>query len=61
VRHMNEGANGLRDGKGFYDWASVDAAAYRKEVLSRLVGMLRYSGHLRAPGSALAANTMGSK
>jgi len=61
VRHMNEGANGLRDGKGFYDWASVDAAAYRKEVLSRLVGMLRYSGHLRAPGCALAANTMGSK
>ncbi len=26
------------------------------EVLSRLVGMLRYSGHLRAPGSALAAS-----
>jgi len=61
VRHMNEGANGLRDGKGFYDWASVDAAAYRREALSRLVGMLRYSGHLRAPGSALAADTMGSK
>lgn len=55
VRHMNEGANGLRDGKGFYDWASVDQAAYRREALSRLVGMLRYSGHLRAPGSALSA------
>ena len=61
VRHMNEGANGPRDGKGFYDWASVDAAAYRQEVLSRLVGMLRYSGHLRAPGSALATDSMGSK
>ena len=54
VRHMNEGTNGLRDGKGFYDWASVDAAAYRQQVLSRLVGMLRYSGQLRSPGSALA-------
>jgi len=53
VQHMNEGANGLRDGKGFFDWASVDQAAYGREVLARLVGMLRYSGHLRAPGSAL--------
>lgn len=52
VRHMNEGANGLRDGKGFFDWASVDQVAYRREVLARLVGMLRYSGHLRAPDSA---------
>jgi 3-hydroxybutyryl-CoA dehydrogenase len=52
---------GLRDSNGFYDWASVDAAAYRREALSRLVGMLRYSGHLRAPGSALAADTKGSK
>jgi 3-hydroxybutyryl-CoA dehydrogenase len=56
VRHMNEGANGLRDGKGFYDWASVDQAVYRREALARLVGMLRYSGHLRQPGSALTAH-----
>ena len=52
VRHMNEGANGLRDGKGFYDWASVDQAAYRREALARLVGMLRYSGMLHPPGAA---------
>ena len=52
VRHMNEGANGMRDGKGFFDWAAVDQAAYRQQVLSRMVGMLRYSGHLHPPGSA---------
>ena len=57
VRHMNEGANGLRDGKGFFDWATVDTGAYRREVLARLVGMLRYAGQLRPPGSALNAPT----
>lgn len=56
VRHMNEGANGLRDGKGFYDWAAVDLPAYRRETLSRLVGMLRYTRMLRPPGGALAGN-----
>lgn len=56
VRHMNEGRNGLRDGKGFYDWAAVDPVAYRREALARLVGMLRYTGMLRPPGAALARN-----
>jgi len=56
VRHMNEGRNGLRDGKGFYDWAAVDPAAYRREALARLVGMLRYTGMLRPPGAALVRN-----
>jgi len=55
-RHMKEGANGMRDGKGFYDWAAVDLPAYRREALSRLVRMLRHTGMLHPPGAALAAS-----
>lgn len=48
-RHMSEGRNGLRDGRGFHDFAGVDVAAYRREVLGRMLGMLRHAGLLRPP------------
>ncbi len=48
-RHMREGRNGLRDGKGFHEFAGVDVAAYRKETLGRMLAMLRHVGLLRAP------------
>jgi 3-hydroxybutyryl-CoA dehydrogenase len=48
-RLMDEGKKGLREGEGFYDWRGTDVAAYRRDVLSRLVGTLRYQGLLRAP------------
>ncbi len=47
-RLMDEGKKGLREGEGFYDWRGTDVAAYRREVLSRLVGTLRHQGLLRA-------------
>lgn len=50
-RHMHEGRNGLRDGKGFYDFAGVDAAAYREQALGRMLAMLAHLGLLRAPDS----------
>lgn len=40
-RYMNQGRNGLRDGKGFYDWSARDADAYRRESTARLVDLLR--------------------
>ena len=52
-RHMREGHNGLRDGKGFYDFSGVDIAAYKKQALGRMLGMLRHLDLLRLPGTAL--------
>ena len=48
-RHMREGRNGLRDGRGFLDFSGVDVAAYRKDTLGRMLAMLRHVGLLRAP------------
>ncbi len=48
-RHMREGRNGLRDGKGFYDFTGVDVAAYRDEALGRMLGMLKHLGLARPP------------
>lgn len=48
-RHMREGRNGLRDGRGFLDYTGVDLAAYRRDTLARMLAMLRHLGLLRAP------------
>ena len=52
-RYMREGRRGLRDGKGFFDWHKVDAAAYRKDVLARQLALLRHLGLAPEPGAAL--------
>jgi 3-hydroxybutyryl-CoA dehydrogenase len=52
-RYMHAGRRGLRDGKGFFDWQAVDAAAYRREVLARQLALLRHLGLAPAPGAAL--------
>jgi 3-hydroxybutyryl-CoA dehydrogenase len=52
-RYMHEGRRGLRDGKGFFDWQAVDAAAYRKDVLTRQFALLRHLGLAPEPGAAL--------
>jgi 3-hydroxybutyryl-CoA dehydrogenase len=48
-RMMREGRNGLRDGRGFHDYRDRDVAAYRKDVLSRTLAMLRHVGLQRPP------------
>jgi 3-hydroxybutyryl-CoA dehydrogenase len=48
-RMMREGRNGLRSGEGFYDYRDRDIAAYRKDVLSRTLAMLRHAGLQRPP------------
>ncbi|MFN0301545.1 MAG: 3-hydroxybutyryl-CoA dehydrogenase [Burkholderiales bacterium] len=48
-RLMDEGKKGLREGEGFFDWRNTDVPAYRRDVLSRLVGTLRHQGLLRPP------------
>jgi 3-hydroxybutyryl-CoA dehydrogenase len=48
-RLMHEGRNGLRSGQGFYDYRDRDIAAYRRDVLSRTLAMLRHVGLQRPP------------
>lgn len=52
-RHMREGRNGLRDGKGFYDFGGIDLARYRSETLGRMLDMLDHLGLLRQPAEDL--------
>ena len=40
ARHMAEKRNGLKDGKGFYDWSGRDIPAYRAALLSKLVAQV---------------------
>jgi 3-hydroxybutyryl-CoA dehydrogenase len=48
-RLMHEGKIGLRSGAGFYDYRKGDVAAYRKDALARVLGMLRHAGLYRPP------------
>jgi len=59
-RNMREGRIGLKSGSGFYDYAGVDVAAYRRDVLRRLVGQLEHLKLLRPPG-APATNNAGER
>ena len=36
ARNMEQGRNGLRDGRGFYDYAGMDVNAYKMERLAQL-------------------------
>ncbi len=55
-RHMREGRNGLRDGKGFYDFTCTDVPAYRSQTLGRMLAMLSHIGMLRQPGAASSSH-----
>jgi 3-hydroxybutyryl-CoA dehydrogenase len=48
-RLMHEGRIGLKSGEGFYDYRNRDVAAYRKDALARVLGMLRHAGLYRPP------------
>ena len=51
-RHMLDDHNGLRDGTGFYDFSGIDLNQYKKEVLGRMLGMLKHLDLMRPPGIA---------
>jgi 3-hydroxybutyryl-CoA dehydrogenase len=48
-RLMHEGRNGLKSGAGFYDYRGRDVMAYRKDVMARMLAMLRQVGMARPP------------
>jgi 3-hydroxybutyryl-CoA dehydrogenase len=56
-RYMEDGRLGLKSGQGFYDWRHIDAEAYRREALARLIALLRQQNLLQPPGCARAALT----
>jgi 3-hydroxybutyryl-CoA dehydrogenase len=47
--NMAGGRNGLRDKKGFYDYAGVDVRAYRRERLAAFLRALNEAGLARPP------------
>jgi len=52
ARNMEQGRNGLRDGKGFYDYTGVDVDAYKMERLGQLCKRLEVMGLLPRAGGA---------
>lgn len=46
-RMIAEGHLGLKTGQGFYRYQDRDIAAYRRDVLSRTLGMLQHAGGFR--------------
>jgi 3-hydroxybutyryl-CoA dehydrogenase len=48
-RNMREGNVGLKAGKGFLDYDSLDVDIYRRQRLGALVGVLRFLGLTRPP------------
>ena len=58
-RNMAEGRNGLRDGRGFYDYRGVDVPAYRKERMKEFLAMLLRCGLHRPPGETASAQSPG--
>ncbi len=50
-RHMAEGRIGLRTGAGFYDWSTVDVAAYRQRRLAAFHKLLSDAGLFRPPAA----------
>jgi len=47
-RLVAEGHLGVKTGRGFFDYAGRDLAAYRRDVLARTLGALRHAGLFRA-------------
>ena len=45
-RLMAQGQNGLRSGKGFYDWSDKDIGLYRRQSTARLLELLRIADRL---------------
>jgi 3-hydroxybutyryl-CoA dehydrogenase len=44
--NMHTARNGIREGRGFYEYAGVDIDAYRRERLGRFLDLVEYSGLL---------------
>lgn len=50
--NMAQGKNGLRDGKGFYDYSAMDIQAYRRSRLAEFLRSLQQAGLALPPRDA---------
>ncbi len=55
-RLMHEGKVGLKSGAGFYDWRSQDLGSYRRDVMARMLAMLRQVGLAQSPAQGAVAS-----
>ena len=55
TRHMDEGRDGIRDGRGFYDYADVEVPAYVKRRLGEFGHLLEHLGLAPRYNSAIEA------
>ena len=51
AEYMKSGRNGLREGRGFYDWSERDTDQYRRDVLQRLIDLIRLQDRLPKPAT----------
>ncbi|MGB0630010.1 MAG: 3-hydroxybutyryl-CoA dehydrogenase [Alphaproteobacteria bacterium] len=49
-QYMKEGRNGLREGRGFYDYRDIDVDAYQLETLRKLIDLIDHLGLMAPPG-----------
>lgn len=49
-KYMKEGRNGLREGRGFYDYGDIDVDAYQLETLRKLIDLIDHLGLMAPPG-----------
>lgn len=49
-QYMKEGRNGLREGRGFYDYRNIDVDAYQLETLRKLIDLIDHLGLMAPPG-----------
>ena len=49
--NMAQDRNGLRDGKGFYDFTAMDVPAYQRDQMARFVALFRHLDLLPTPGT----------
>ena len=53
-RYTAQGRNGLRSGKGFYDWSDKDIGEYWRQGTARLLELLRIANRLPVVADAAA-------
>jgi 3-hydroxybutyryl-CoA dehydrogenase len=56
-RYMLEGRLGLKTGAGFYDYQTTDVAAYRQDVMSRQVALLKQLSLIPVFNAGVKENT----
>ncbi len=49
-QYMKEGRNGLREGRGFYDYRDIDVDAYQLQTLRKLIDLIDHLGLMAPPG-----------